>query len=89
MAQEYTPYQRNVIRRYYENADAIRAQKLGELVTEIYLAETDRRRDALWARAAKLLLPKDTPPDEAQALQAILDARDVEALAELAGQRFG
>ena len=47
MAREYSSYQRKLIKRYYENLDDIRTQKLGELVTEIYLATTPRRLDSM------------------------------------------
>lgn len=89
MAREYSSFQRKLIRRYYQNLDAIRAQKLGELVTEIYLASTPKRLDSLWGRAAKLLDDKDTEPEQRAAIDALLEARDVEALAELAAERFG
>ena len=89
MAREYSAHQRKLIRRYYENLDDIRAQKLGELVTEIFLATTAKRQDALWTRAAKLLEEKNADPERVEAVQAVLEARDVEALAELAGQQFG
>lgn len=89
MARDYSPHQRKLIRRYYQNLDTIRTQKLAELVTEIYLATTPKRLDSLWARAAKLLDEPDAKPEHAAAMQALLDARDVEALAELAAQRFG
>ena len=89
MAREYSSYQRKLIKRYYENLDDIRTQKLGELVTEIYLATTPKRLDSLWGRAAKLLHEKDADPEHQAAVEALLDARDVEALADLAAQRFG
>lgn len=89
MAREYSPFQRKLIRRYYQNLDSIRAQKLGELVTEIYLATTPKRAESLWARAAKLLEDKDTQPEAREAIDALLASRDVEALAELAADRFG
>lgn len=46
-----TPYQKKVIERYYDQRDVIMLNKLQELVTELYLADTDKKRDRLWARA--------------------------------------
>lgn len=89
MAREYSPHQRKLIQRYYRNLDAIRTQKLSELVTEIYLATTPKRLDSLWGRAAKLLDEKDADAEHVAAVKALLESRDVEALAELAGQKFG
>ena len=39
-----TPYQENIIKRYYENKPEIMLQKLSELATELYLAETPKKR---------------------------------------------
>jgi hypothetical protein len=82
MAREYTPHQRRLIRDFYRNRGAIEAQRLQELVTEIYLAGTGPKAERLWQRAADILTRTEgLPPERATA---IVDARDVEALAELA-----
>ncbi len=47
-------YQQRVIRNYYENQDAILLQRLGDLVTDLYLAE-GKTRVRLWKRAATSL----------------------------------
>ena len=44
---DHTPYQQKIIKRYYDNFDAIQAQRLAELTTELYLAE-GKKRDRLW-----------------------------------------
>jgi hypothetical protein len=44
----YTRHQQGIIKRYYSNQDAIQLQKLGELVTELYLAE-GKKRAKVWA----------------------------------------
>jgi hypothetical protein len=49
---DYSSHQKKIISRYYENRDEIMLQRLSELVSELYLAETDRRRDQLWERVA-------------------------------------
>jgi hypothetical protein len=49
---DYTRHQQKIIERYYDNRDAIMLQKLSELVTELYLADTDAQRDRLWERVA-------------------------------------
>jgi len=49
---EYSPHQKKIIERYYENRDAIMLDRLSELVTELYLAETDKQRQRLWDRVA-------------------------------------
>ena len=49
---DYTPHQRKIIDRYYEHRDDIMLAKLSELVGELYLADTDKKRDKLWDRVA-------------------------------------
>ena len=83
MAKNYSAHQQRIIRNYYRNLDDIRAQRLQELVTELWLAESDRKRDSLWKRAATLLEKGDAAPAE---VRHILETRDVEALAALVGR---
>jgi hypothetical protein len=51
---DYSPYQQKIIKRYYNNFDAIQAQRLSELVTELYLAE-GKKRERLWKQVAESL----------------------------------
>jgi len=60
-----TPYQDRVIRRYYENQDAIMVQRLGELVGDLYLAE-GKSRARLWARAEAAMQRLKVPADRIQ-----------------------
>jgi hypothetical protein len=46
---ERTKYQEKIIRNYYQNQDAIVLQRLGEQVTELYLAE-GKARVKQWER---------------------------------------
>jgi hypothetical protein len=84
---EHSAYQKKVIRRFYENREAIETQRLQELVTEIYLAAGGRKAERLWARAAELL--ERTPGLEPGEGARIARERDLEALARVAGARFG
>ncbi|WP_425396773.1 hypothetical protein [Aeoliella sp.] len=47
MAKEYSKYQQNIIKRYYDNREAVSLQRLSELVTELYLAE-GKARERQW-----------------------------------------
>jgi hypothetical protein len=49
---DYTPNQKKIIDRYYNNRDAIMLEKLSNLVGELYLAADDRARERLWKRVA-------------------------------------
>jgi hypothetical protein len=53
-------YQQRVIRNYYQNQDAILLQRLGELVTDLYLAE-GKGRTRLWQRVAAALGKLEIP----------------------------
>ena len=76
---EYSDYQKSVISGYYDNLNTISLQKLSELVTELYLAETPARRDQLWQRAHKAMLRLKIQP---AIIQHIMTRRDVEILAK-------
>jgi hypothetical protein len=84
---DYSNYQKKVIGNFYRNRDAIETQRLQEIVTEIYLATTPTKQTRLWERAAEILAR--TPDVEATAAARIVEARDIEALAAIAGTRFG
>jgi hypothetical protein len=55
-------YQERIVRRYYENQGSIMVQRLGELVSELYLAE-GKARPRLWDRAAKAMKNLGVPAD--------------------------
>lgn len=76
---DYTPYQREVIRRYYENLDTIALQRLSELVSEAYLAE-GKKADRVWERIERALRNARVAETE---IDRIVTARDVEELARL------
>ncbi len=81
MAQEreYTRYQLDVIRRYYENLDTITRTRLAELVSDAYLAE-GKQADRVWRNIERLLRRIQVPEITVQHL---VQSRDVEALAKL------
>ena len=47
-------YQQRVIRDYYQNLDAIMLQRLGDLVSDLYLAE-GKSRARVWKRVVGAL----------------------------------
>ncbi len=76
---DYSRYQKGIINRYYEHRDSIMAQKLGEIVSELYLAE-GKKAQTLWTRAEKALA--NITAKDAR-VKKILDERSVEGLAQL------
>jgi hypothetical protein len=76
-------YQQRVIRNYYENQGAILMQRLGDLVTDLYLAE-GQARARLWKRVATTLEKLKLPRQRVQHLVASDNpALVAKALAEL------
>ena len=80
-------YQQRVIHNYYENQGDIMLQRLGDLVTDLYLAE-GQARSRLWKRVSvaleKLKLPgnrikhvvgSDNPALLAEVLKELLEKR--------------
>ena len=59
---EHTPYQTQIIKRFYKNRGAIAAQKLSELTTELYLAE-GKKRQQVWKRISAALTHLGIEPD--------------------------
>jgi len=54
-------------------------QKLSELVTELYLADTQAKKDRLWQRAHKAMVKIRVPP---AIIDHIMQKKDVEILAK-------
>jgi hypothetical protein len=74
---DFSPYQQKIIKRYYNNYDAIQSQKLAEMVTELYLAE-GKKKDRLWLRVGEMLTRLEFP---ASRIEHLLSRRDPALLA--------
>lgn len=48
---EYSPYQKKLIERYYDRRDDILLTRLAEIVSDLFLADTDAAKKRLWSRA--------------------------------------
>ncbi|MFC1738250.1 hypothetical protein ACFL1G_04265 [Planctomycetota bacterium] len=72
-------YQNRVIAGYYSNLDAIMLGKLEQLVSELYLAETVKKRNKLWSRAEKAMVNLKVP---VTIIEHIMTKRSVEILAK-------
>ena len=60
-------YQDRIIRNYYENHDEIMLQRVGELVTDLFLSE-GQAKVRLWKRVAEILEKLKIPKDQIQHL---------------------
>jgi hypothetical protein len=67
MAQR-TSHQERIIRRYYQNQDALALQKLSEHVSELYLAE-GKARGQRWKYIVSALEKLSIPPSRIKHLQ--------------------
>lgn len=80
MAKDLTNYQRKIVDRYYEHRDTIMLDKLGQIVSDLYLADSPAKVDKLWKSAA-LALEKTAANNVAA--RKVLDERSIEGLARL------
>ena len=76
---DYSQYQKDVISGYYNNLDTIMLGKLGELVTELYLADTKAKRKRLWQRVNAAMVKLKVQP---VIIEHIMQKEDVEILAK-------
>jgi hypothetical protein len=76
---EYSEYQKAVISDYYANLDAIMLGKLSDFVSELYLAESQAKKDRLWQKARKAMEKLNIPQ---VIIEHIMEKRDVEILAK-------
>jgi len=77
--QDYTPYQKNVISQYYDRLDTIMLAKLQELLSDLYLADTQAKRDRLWQRIHQAMTKQGVPP---AIVEHIMAKKDIEVLAK-------
>ena len=75
---DYTSYQKGLITRYYDHRDGILLTRLQEIVTDLFLADSEAKRKRLWSRADKAMATLKVP----QALREhIVKQADPEVLA--------
>jgi hypothetical protein len=61
---DFTPHQKKIINRYYDNRDHIMITRLQEIVTELYLADTESKQKRLWKRAETAMKSLKVPPTQ-------------------------
>ena len=75
----YSPHQQKIIKRYYENHDGIKFQRLSDLVADLYLAE-GKKQERLWKQAEEVMQSLEVP---ATRIEHILAKRDPVLLAAI------
>ena len=81
--QDLSRYQQGVVKRYYDNHDTIQSNKLGEIVSELWLAEDKKTQTKLWGKAQVALMRMGV---DATKVGQVVAKRDMEALAKLVTQ---
>ena len=64
----YTPYQQKAIKNFYENKDLRLVQKMGELVSNMYLEKSEKRLESGWKKIEKILTDLKVYPNEIEYL---------------------
>lgn len=65
---EHSKHQQKIIKNYYDNKEAISLQRLGELVTELYLAE-GKKRETEWKHVVSALEKLKVPASRIEHLR--------------------
>lgn len=76
---DYSNYQKDVIKRYYDNRDSIDQQRLSELCTNLFLTE-GKKKAKLWEKAQDLMERLNVP---ASRIDHVLKSEDPAVLAEV------
>jgi hypothetical protein len=84
--QHLSNHQRSIVNRYYEHQDTIVVTRLSEIVSDLYLADTEAKQKRLWTRAQQALAKTDVEPKR---YEPIVEKRDVQALAALVNELAG
>lgn len=77
----FSKYQQNIIKNYYDNRDALSLQRLQELVTDLYLAE-GKQRATVWKNIVAALQKLKIPQSRIDHLQKSNDPSLVAKLVE-------
>ena len=64
----YTKYQQKAIRNFYDNKDLRLVQKLGELVSNLYLETCEKKKETGWKKIKKMLTDLKVHPGEVEYL---------------------
>ena len=83
--QFHSNYQKGIIKRYYENKDTISTQKLGEIVSELYLETNAAKAARLWKSAETALL--NLGANKAR-VERIVATKDLQGMAKLVEELF-
>ncbi len=78
---ELTKHQRSIVKNYYANLDTALLQRLGEQVTDLYLAD-GKKRDKLWLSVTAALAKLGVPQSRIDHVRKSDDARNLATLVQ-------
>ncbi len=64
----YTKYQQKAIKNFYDNKDLRLVQKLGELVSNLYMETNEKKKETGWKKIKKMLTDLRVHPGEVEYL---------------------
>jgi hypothetical protein len=73
-------YQKGIVKRYYEHRDTIALQKIGELVSDLYVETSEKRINRAWKSLETQLLAAGVHKHQ---VETIVGDRDLGAVARL------
>lgn len=80
--QNLSRHQQGIVKRYYDNRDTIMLNKLSEIISDLYLADTPGKKKKLWESAKKAMGNLGVDPGR---IEEIAREEDVKGLAEFVG----
>lgn len=78
-SRDYSPHQEKIIKRYYDNRDAIDDQRLAELVTNLYLSD-GKKAEKMWGTAQQIMERMELPPTR---ISHVIASKDPAVLAKV------
>jgi len=78
--QDLNRHQEGIVKRYYEHRETIQSNKLGDLLSELWLTEDEKLKAKLWGKAQVALMRLNV---DAQLLANICGERDIKKLGQL------
>ncbi len=76
---QLTKHQKSIVKRYYDNLETVLLQRLGEQVTDLYLAE-GKKRAKLWQSIEGSLTKLGVPKSRIDRVRDSDDARQLATL---------
>ena len=79
--QHLSAHQQKIVKRYYQQLDTIAVQKLSELVSDLFLATGDaKKQERLWAQVTTYLPKVDAEETRVRRILAQKDLKDLATL---------